>query len=536
MQDEKPIKKKGIKGEKRKELKKMFSSGRVKREKKSKDDRKSPRKEEETKQPKPPKTKKEKKKREKKKEKKKKTTTTTTTKQPKAKTEEASSLEASSPLGRCLEECGCEEFYGDGKECQNCGHQREQHEKARQATAVTVTSLDLPKKREKGEDSEEEDEESEENEEEGEGEEDSDADDEVEKYSDSKKKKSAPVSPSSAAASSSSASSSAQTMEIAVAPLTVEEMTRKFKECIIDGLVTNFSWEINAKELDFQQRMGEGASAKVYKAAYRGQTVAIKLLKDRVDAAQIRDFKKEFALFGSVRSPHIVFFYGACLQPSLCLVMEWCENGSLYDLMNNKNFTRSFDWPFFFRITTQTVRGLKCLHEWKPCIVHRDLKSLNLLVDHGLTVKVADFGLSRSAEDNLSTLNKLRGTYAYTAPEVYFGERYTTKADVFSLAIIFWEVLYRTLHGCYRGPYADHKQLIFDFQVIIQTAKNNLRPTLPKKTPKAIRELLEDCWAKEVERRPSSADLLTRLREVEKEYEANKAEWDQCIEASSSSS
>ena len=79
-----------------------------------------------------------------------------------------------------------------------------------------------------------------------------------------------------------------------------------------------------------------------------------------------------------MRSPHVVFFYGACIQPSLCMVLEFCSKGALYDALNDPN--EEINWGKVFKAAQDTVRGLICLHYWKPVIVHRDMKSLNLLV------------------------------------------------------------------------------------------------------------------------------------------------------------
>lgn len=78
------------------------------------------------------------------------------------------------------------------------------------------------------------------------------------------------------------------------------------------------------------------------------------------------------------------------------------------------------------------LQGIECLHNWEPPVVHRDLKSLNLLVNEKWEVKVCDFGLSRfNTGSNLETLVKMRGTFAYCSPEVYFGEQFSTKSDVY---------------------------------------------------------------------------------------------------------
>ena len=156
--------------------------------------------------------------------------------------------------------------------------------------------------------------------------------------------------------------------------------------------------------------------------------------------------------------------------------------------------------------------------------------------------QVGDFGLSRftSGADQQSTLGKMRGTYAYVAPEgtwpvcvcvlrvyvacvtaprspsvppsVYFGAAFTPKADIYSMAVIMWEVVVRTVTKEYTQPYAEYPQIIFPFQIVIQTAKNNLRPTIPETSPPALTALIEQGWAKEPETRPTAQEMLERVR------------------------
>ncbi len=103
---------------------------------------------------------------------------------------------------------------------------------------------------------------------------------------------------------------------------------------------------------------------------------------------------------------------------------------------------------------------------WKPCILHRDLKPANVLVDENDNVFISDFGVSRFVvEFNLGTLAKMRGTYAYCAPEVYFGEPATTKSDVFSIGVILWELLHRVITHQHQRPYKEFPNLVLDFQV-----------------------------------------------------------------------
>ena len=109
---------------------------------------------------------------------------------------------------------------------------------------------------------------------------------------------------------------------------------------------------------------------------------------------------------------------------------------------------------------------------------------------------------------NASTLGKLRGTYHYTAPEVYFGQKYTTKSDVYSIGVILWEILYRTMCGKYLQPYADQKHLTFDFQIIIQTAKKGLRPSFPPNAPENWLSVISVCWDADPGKRPECPLLL----------------------------
>ena len=138
-------------------------------------------------------------------------------------------------------------------------------------------------------------------------------------------------------------------------------------------------------------------------------------------------------------------------------------------------------------------------------------------MDSNWTCKVSDLGLSRftsGSASNLSTLGKLRGTYAYSAPEVYFGDPFTTKADCFSVGIIFWELAYRSLLGHYAMPYSEYEELVFDFQIIIQVAKNRRRPTIPAACPPDYRDLITACWAQAAADRPDISDVLARLEDM----------------------
>jgi serine/threonine protein kinase len=127
----------------------------------------------------------------------------------------------------------------------------------------------------------------------------------------------------------------------------------------------------------------------------------------------------------------------------------------------------------------------------------------------------------------MSTLYKLRGTYGYTAPELYNKEKCTNKADVFSLGVIIWEVLVRCLKGEYVRPYSDNKQLIYDFQLLVAVAKKGVRPTIPPNCPEEFKIMLQSCWDEDPEKRPDCGFLLMQINMLKGlKYNKQKEAWD----------
>eukprot|EP01130_Rhizamoeba_saxonica_P000239 TRINITY_DN10220_c0_g1_i1.p1 TRINITY_DN10220_c0_g1~~TRINITY_DN10220_c0_g1_i1.p1 ORF type:complete len:610 (+),score=122.23 TRINITY_DN10220_c0_g1_i1:30-1859(+) len=296
------------------------------------------------------------------------------------------------------------------------------------------------------------------------------------------------------------------------------QMTEDIKASI------NHEWLLNFHDLFFIEKLGRGVAATVFRGTYKEEDeVAIKVLRLEDHQRDLDDFKGELEILSQVRSPYVVHFYGACLVPKLCVVMELCQNGSLYHYL--KNTRNELSWDRIIQWMLETARGINSLHLWKPQIVHRDLKTLNILLDESLRIKVCDFGLSRFTtgdNKNLATLGKLRGTYAYTAPELYFGNNFTTKSDVYSMGIIIWEMINRYLNGKYTAPFSNLGNIRYDYQIIHQAATNDLRPTIPELCPDVLRDLIEQCWASESELRPSCTTLIEKLHQIKNSKRRDK--------------
>jgi len=103
------------------------------------------------------------------------------------------------------------------------------------------------------------------------------------------------------------------------------------------------------------------------------------------------------------------------------------------------------------------------------------------------------------------------------------------KADIYSMGVVFWELVARCITCEYQQPYAEYPKLMFPFQIIVQTAKNGLRPTLPDNTPAAVVDLLQRSWHEKPDDRPTGAEFIERVRALMKEYEANREVWDRLI-------
>jgi len=169
------------------------------------------------------------------------------------------------------------------------------------------------------------------------------------------------------------------------------------------------------------------------------------------------------------------------------------------------------------------VKGVNHLHNWKPPVIHRDLKTLNLLVDEFYNVVVSDFGISRFVVDeNLSTLTKLRGTYSYCAPELYMGKQASAKSDIYSIGVILWELITRTIAADYVRPYSEYKGFVMEFSIIIQVAKNNVRPTILKNTPEPLTALIKRCWDGNADNRCTCEQILEDLYSMKATCEKEK--------------
>eukprot|EP01117_Protostelium_nocturnum_P008039 TRINITY_DN2863_c0_g1_i1.p1 TRINITY_DN2863_c0_g1~~TRINITY_DN2863_c0_g1_i1.p1 ORF type:complete len:1209 (+),score=435.43 TRINITY_DN2863_c0_g1_i1:443-4069(+) len=271
---------------------------------------------------------------------------------------------------------------------------------------------------------------------------------------------------------------------------------------------------ISVSDLVKEKKISKGSYAKVYKGTYGKEDVAIKELIGVLTPVQIAAFKVEMGILSAVRDKNLVKLFGACVSGDrLSMVMEYCPNGSLHAILNNND--ERFDWLGILNWSEQTVSGINALHRHDPPLVHRDIKSLNLLLDSMYNIKICDFGLSRmNTSSNAQTLAEVRGTMAFCPPEIYGGAIYNSKSDIYSLGIVMWEMVTRMVKGAYETPFSEFPNITFDFQIITESYHNKLRPTIPEGCPPILSTLIQICWHADPDKRPSCDGLLLQLREI----------------------
>jgi len=225
-----------------------------------------------------------------------------------------------------------------------------------------------------------------------------------------------------------------------------------------------------------------------------------------------------------VQSKNIVPFFGASLEPKVCMVLDFCSKGSLFAVLKDEN--NVIDWGRALSFAIDMTSGMHCLHMWEPPVFHRDMKSLNLLVNEDWVVKVCDMGLARfDTPDQAKTMGKLCGTYAYLAPEIFFGEKFEAKADIFSMGIVLWELAVRVIKGKYEVPYEEFPDLRQEFLIAIKVAEAGRRPTIPTSCPPPWSDLIRRCVEHSPADRPTTAEMLKDLEEMKQDYQNDSEKW-----------
>jgi Protein tyrosine and serine/threonine kinase len=272
-------------------------------------------------------------------------------------------------------------------------------------------------------------------------------------------------------------------------------------------------WEIDLYEIKFLKRIGQGTAGTTYLADWNGLQVAVKVAS--ITEMGLDGWRTEAQALQKLHHPNIIRLLGSVYHPNpltFCLVLEYCNAGDL--AMALKKVTPV---NFFWHVASSIAKGMQYLHH--RGIIHRDVKPSNVLLDGDFAtghfqVKVNDFGVAtetNGSEDKTAET----GTYRWMAPEVIRHEAYTQTADVYSFAVVLWQLL------THEDPFADISQIAAAGAV----ATEECRPIFPSETPKDVRSLIEACWSQNAESRPSFDEIVIQLHDLEMSMSEADKKW-----------
>ncbi|XP_048332557.1 probable receptor-like protein kinase At1g80640 isoform X5 [Ziziphus jujuba] len=188
--------------------------------------------------------------------------------------------------------------------------------------------------------------------------------------------------------------------------------------------------------------LGEGGFGCVYKARMEDNLlVAVKKL-DCGSQDAVREFENEVDLLSKIQHPNIISLLGCCTHCDTgFIVYELMHNGSLETQLHGPSRGSALTWHMRMKIALDAARGLEYLHEHcRPPVIHRDLKSSNILLDANFNAKLSDFGLAVADGAHKNNI-KLSGTLGYVAPEYLLDGKLTDKSDVYAFGVVLLELL-----------------------------------------------------------------------------------------------
>ncbi|KAI3807043.1 hypothetical protein L1987_22963 [Smallanthus sonchifolius] len=286
-------------------------------------------------------------------------------------------------------------------------------------------------------------------------------------------------------------------------------------------------WEIDPSKLLIKGVLARGTFGTVHRGVYDGIDVAVKLLdwgeeghRTEAEIQSLRAaFTQEVAVWHKLDHPNVTKFIGATMGSSdlniqtengqigmpsniCCVVVEYLPGGALKNYLI-KNRRKKLAFKVVVQMALDLARGLSYLHSQK--IVHRDVKTENMLLDKSRTIKIADFGVARVEASNPNDMTGETGTLGYMAPEVLNGNPYNRKCDVYSFGICLWEIY------CCDMPYPD---LSFS-EVTSAVVRQNLRPEIPRCCPSSLANVMKRCWDANPDKRPGMDEVVTMLEAID---------------------
>ena len=292
------------------------------------------------------------------------------------------------------------------------------------------------------------------------------------------------------------------------------------KETLINKITSLFTkglhekWLIEESELTIKGKIGEGNFSVVHECIWRGLSIAAKRTKMK-KIAILNDLLHEINLWSGLRHPCLVQFLGVSYNRNdneFFLLMERINGVNLTQLIDRKNMSAMKDYQKQ-HICSQIINVFQFLHSCKPAIIYRDLKPDNIMIDKHGNVKLTDFGLSRfMPEDDSFKMSGETGSIRYMAPEVFLGQHYNLKADVYSLGLVIYYIYtgikpFNEYTTATIGTYFNSPEFIFSTKKI---------------KDKKIRYIVNMCIQRNIEERWEIETLANEFSKINKKNASNQ--------------
>ncbi|XP_050207031.1 serine/threonine-protein kinase STY13-like [Mercurialis annua] len=281
---------------------------------------------------------------------------------------------------------------------------------------------------------------------------------------------------------------------------------------------------IDPHKIVIKKFIARGTYGMVYEGLYNVKQVAVKLVdwgdETRLPLPHIASLrtavKQEASVWYHLDHPNVSKLIGAVTDISeeelkgrcshsgmpmkmCCFVTDYYPGGTLKSYLWKRK--RRLPFKKFMQFALQLARGLSYLHSKN--IVHRDVKTDNVLLDKNRTLKITDFGVSRIQALNPNEMTGGLGTFGYMAPEVFCNKPYDKKSDVYSFGICLWEIY------CCSPAYGS-----ITFSKFTAVVYENLRPEIPRNCPVSLVNLMRRCWETDPWRRPDMEEVVSILEAI----------------------
>ncbi|ESW10079.1 hypothetical protein PHAVU_009G179100 [Phaseolus vulgaris] len=262
-------------------------------------------------------------------------------------------------------------------------------------------------------------------------------------------------------------------------------------------------WSADMSQLLIGSKFASGRHSRIYRGVYKQKDVAIKLVSQPEEDEDLaafleKQFTSEVSLLLRLGHPNIITFIAACKKPPVfCIITEYLAGGSLGKFLHHQQ-PEILPHKLVLKLALDIARGMQYLHS--QGILHRDLKSENLLLGEDMCVKVADFGIS-CLESQCGSAKGFTGTYRWMAPEMIKEKHHTKKVDVYSFGIVLWELLTG------KTPFDN----MTPEQAAFAVSHKNARPPLPCECPWAFSDLINRCWSSNPDKRPHFDEIVSIL-------------------------